>query len=93
MRTLFLIMITLNILSCELEDYEVPDGGVSNNVIATVCHNPESIWHLSQCIDDTCRLFDTDRDAYCLTLTQRICEVPREIQSDFVRQACAIYYR
>lgn len=60
--------------------------------IALVCHNPNSIWHLSECPEDgrVCRLRSTG-DAYCLALTERMCQVPPEMLSDFVRSACALH--
>ena len=68
--------------------------GCAEDYIATVCHNPESIWHLEECIDEgeQCMKFDRNNDAYCLAITERMCQVPREMQSDFLRSACGYHY-
>ena len=62
--------------------------------ITLVCYNPNSIWHLSECPEDG-RVCERNGygEAYCLALTERMCLVPPDIQSDFVRQACGIYGR
>lgn len=65
-----------------------------DDVIVYVCHNPNSIWHLSECHDggEACLSRNYDQDAYCLALRERTCQVPRDMQSDFVRRACGYYY-
>ena len=81
------------LLSCgdgtETDLPERPD----DEVIAYVCYNPESIWHLSECHNggEACYNRDYNQDAYCLTLRERTCEVPSDIQSDFLRMACGYY--
>lgn len=62
--------------------------------IALVCYNPNSVWHLSECPEGgrICKLRSTG-DAYCLGLVERMCLAPPDIQSDFVRRACGIYYQ
>ena len=61
------------------------------NVIAYVCHNPDSIWHLSEC-NDQCTRYDPTGVAYCQGLTDVMCEENRN-NSDFLRRACGMYYR
>lgn len=62
--------------------------------VALVCYNPNSVWHLSECPEEgrICKMRSTG-DAYCLGLTERMCLAPPDIQSDFVRRACGIYYQ
>ena len=97
------LLLTLLFVSCE----EVPDTNLPEqercipgpesrecvgSYIALVCHNPNSIWHLSECPEDgrVCKLRSLG-DAYCLALTERMCQVPPEMLSDFVRKACALH--
>jgi hypothetical protein len=61
------------------------------NIIAYVCNNPDSIWHLSEC-NEQCTRFDPTGIAYCQGLTDVMCEENRD-NSEFLRRACGIYYR
>lgn len=57
-------------------------------LVAYVCYNPGSIWHLSEC-NDECTKRDYSGDAYCLGLFDSMCEIS---QDPFIRQACGLYY-
>tara|TARA_B100000212_G_C27096032_1_gene414340 strand:- start:260 stop:523 length:264 start_codon:yes stop_codon:yes gene_type:complete len=61
------------------------------NIIVYVCHNPGSIWHLSEC-NEQCTRIDYNNNAYCLGLTDVMCEQGPS-RTDFVRRACGLYYR
>ncbi len=63
----------------------------TRNVIAYVCHNPESIWHLSEC-NDECTRVDYNDNAYCLGLTDVMCEENKNTNK-FIRRACGLYHR
>ena len=70
------------------ETEEFPD----REIIAYVCHNPNSVWHLSECGgSDQCLARDYDNDAYCHALMPIHCVNPHS--SDFIRRACGFYYR
>ncbi len=77
-------------LSCGEQKKDQEDFA-ERNIIAYVCHNPESIWHLSEC-NDECTTRDYDDDAYCLGLTDVMCEQNRD-STEFLRRACGLYYR
>lgn len=55
-------------------------------LILYVCHNPNSIWHLSEC-NDQCLARDYG-DAYCHGLVAEQCERP---VTEFLRRACGLY--
>ena len=57
-------------------------------LVAYVCYNPESVWHLSEC-NDECAKRDYNGDAYCLALFDSMCETS---QNPFIGQACGLYY-
>ena len=61
------------------------------NVVACVCNNPSSIWHLSECNDECTRIDYTD-SARCECITDVQCEENRT-GTEFLRRACGIYYR
>ena len=86
MKHIFLVLLCL---ACEDADRE--EVFRERNIIAYVCHNPESIWHLSEC-NDECTRIDYNDNAYCLGLTDVICEENRNA-TDFTRRACGLYYR
>jgi hypothetical protein len=78
----------LFLLTCghpEVEEEEVRE----RTLIITVCYNPESIWHLSEC-NDQCERRDYNRDAYCLPLFDTMCE--QSSADPFITQACGFYY-
>jgi len=58
-------------------------------LIITVCYNPESIWHLSEC-NEECTRRDYSGSAYCLPLFDTMCEQPS--RTGFIRMACGFYY-
>lgn len=100
MRYLFVILF---FLSCgEVPETDLPEQerciagpelqDCVQDYIALVCHNPNSIWHLSECPEGgrVCERRSLG-DAYCLPLTERMCQVPPEMLSDFVRSACALH--
>ena len=60
-------------------------------VVACVCNNPSSIWHLSEC-NDECTRIDYTGAARCEYITDVQCEENRGV-TDFLRRACGIYYR
>ena len=81
-------LLPLLLLTCgqpDVEEEEIRE----RNLIITVCYNPESIWHLSEC-NEECEKRDYNIDAYCLPLFDTMCEQPG--RSDFVRRACGFYY-
>jgi hypothetical protein len=88
-----LMITSVLLLSCgdgtETDLPERPDDGI----LVYVCHNPDSIWHLSECNDggEACTSRDYDGDAYCLALRERMCQVPHDMQSNFLRMACGFY--
>jgi hypothetical protein len=97
------LLIILLFMSCgETPDPDLPErercipGSESRecvgSYIALVCYNPNSIWHLSECPEDgrVCERRSLG-DAYCLALTERMCQVPPDMLSDFVRSACALH--
>lgn len=97
------LFITFFFMSCgEVPDTDLPEQercipgpelqSCAEDYIALVCYNPNSIWHLSECPEEgrVCEQRSAG-DAYCLPLTERMCQVPPEILSDFVRAACALH--
>lgn len=81
-----ILLISL-LLSCDAE--QVYDEEFSDReVIAYVCHNPNSVWHLSEC-NDQCLERDYDNDAFCHGLAAVHCDRP---STDFIRRACGLYY-
>tara|TARA_R110001583_G_scaffold102932_1_gene249690 strand:+ start:850 stop:1104 length:255 start_codon:yes stop_codon:yes gene_type:complete len=58
-------------------------------LIITVCYNPESAWHLSEC-NDQCERRNYNGDAYCLPLFDVMCE--QSSTDPFITQACGFYY-
>ena len=57
-------------------------------LVAYVCYNPESIWHLSEC-NDECTRRDYTGEAFCLALFDTVCETSDDL---FIRRACGLYY-
>ena len=60
-------------------------------VVACLCNNPSSIWHLSECNDECTRIDYTD-SARCECITDVQCEENRT-GTEFLRRACGFYYR
>ncbi len=88
-----LMLLFFLLLSCgDGTETDLPERS-EDDVIVYVCHNPDSIWHLSECNDggEACTSRDYNGDAYCLALRERMCQVPHDMQSDFVRMACGYY--
>lgn len=83
MRYLLLLLL----LTCgppeELEEEK------ERTLIITVCYNPDSVWHLSEC-NDECTRRDYSGEAYCLPLFDTMCELSDA--SDFISLACGFYY-
>lgn len=75
-------------LSCTGQEVAVEEFQ-EREFLLYVCHNPNSIWHLSEC-NDQCTARDYDSDAYCHALFAVQCERPA---AEFVRIACGLYYR
>jgi len=57
-------------------------------LVAYVCYNPDSAWHLSEC-SDNCMRMDYTGNAYCLALFDTMCETSED---RFIRLACGLYY-
>ncbi len=57
-------------------------------LVAYVCYNPDSAWHLSEC-SDNCTRMDYTGNAYCLALFDVMCETSED---RFIRLACGLYY-
>ena len=81
-----ILLISLSLLSCG--DESMVEEKPSREIITYVCHNPESIWHLSEC-NEQCLVRDYDNNAYCHGLVAEQCERP---STDFVRRACGLYH-
>jgi hypothetical protein len=81
----------LFMLFCCGDPLDQPPPLQERNIIAYVCNNPDSIWHLSEC-NEQCTRFDPTGIAYCQGLTDVMCEENRD-NSEFLRRACGIYYR
>lgn len=86
-----LTLFSMFLMSCpsnisEKEEFQ------EREIIAWVCHHPGSVWHLSEC-NEQCTERNYDGEAYCLALREPMCEVPPNVQSDFVRRACGFYNR
>ena len=64
------------------------DEEKERELVAYVCYNPDSIWHLSEC-NDECTRFDYTGEAYCLTLFDTACETDAR---PFIVLACGLYY-
>ena len=79
---LFLIVSLLTCGEPEIEEEK------ERELVAYVCYNPDSAWHLSEC-NDECTKRDYNGDAYCLGLFDSMCEIS---QDPFIRQACGLYY-
>ena len=86
-----ILFLSLSVSSCQPPgpDEELPP---EREIIAWVCHHPGSVWHLSEC-NDQCTGRNYDGEAYCLALREPMCQIPRDLQSDFIRRACGFYYR
>ena len=84
-------IILFSLLACCGEVTEKEKKLPERNIVAYVCHNPESIWHLSEC-NEECTRFVHDDNAYCLGLTDAMCEQGHD-RTNFVRRACGMYYR
>ena len=84
------ILLSLLFVSCGETIQEAEESG-ERNVIACVCNNPSSIWHLSEC-NEECIKRDYTGSARCECITDVQCEKNRGI-SEFLRRACGMYYR
>lgn len=84
------ILLFVAIISCGEERGE-EEHFRDRIVIACVCNNPSSIWHLSEC-NEECTKRDYTGTAHCACITDIQCEENRST-SDFLRRACGIYYR
>jgi len=84
------ILLFLLLFSCGQQE-KAKEEIRERNVVAYVCYNPDSIWHLSEC-NDECTSRDYDGDAYCHPLIDVTCEENRNA-TEFIRRACGLYYR
>ena len=84
-------LLIFSLLFCCGDPQEQEPSYAERNLIARVCYNPDSIWHLSEC-NDQCTRYDPNGAAYCQGLTDVMCKENRN-NSDFLRQACGMYYR
>ena len=64
------------------------DEEKERELVAYVCYNPDSIWHLSEC-NDECTRRDYTGNAYCMSLFDTMCKTSND---QFISQACGLYY-
>ena len=64
------------------------DEDKERELVAYVCYNPDSAWHLSEC-SDNCTRMSYSGNAYCLALFDTMCETSED---RFIRLACGLYY-
>ncbi|MBT5638416.1 MAG: hypothetical protein HOJ16_07635 [Candidatus Peribacter sp.] len=79
----FLLLLTLACASVDQEEKE------ERKIVAIVCYNPNSVWHLSEC-NDECTKRDYDGDAHCFGLANTMCEAQEK--PEHIRMACGLYY-
>lgn len=79
---LFLIV---SLLTCGEPETE---GKKERELVAYVCYNPDSAWHLSEC-NDECTRRDYTGNAYCVSLFDTMCKTSND---QFISQACGLYY-
>jgi len=84
-----LTLFSLFLLSCPTDEKSQLEEFPEREVIAWVCHHPESIWHLSEC-NDQCTARDYDGEAFCHGLVAQQCDNPSSV---FIRRACGLYNR
>lgn len=81
------IILTFSLLLPSCGDGDLIFEYPRSTEIVYVCHNPSSIWHLSEC-NDRCLTRDYDGNAYCVALGKDQCERP---STEFLRTACSFY--
>jgi len=79
-------ILLLLLLTCGEPEIEEEDK--ERELVAYVCYNPDSAWHLSECTDN-CTRMDYTGNAYCLALFDVMCETSED---RFIRLACGLYY-